>query len=226
MTHEINELVPDVSFLQEGTQGRWQVERFEIGEKELANFDLGTIKDGPRAIARMRRPKMGTFTRLVYTGGVFEDTVMSDVEGEKWELERFVRIATGTVLINGLGLGVALNAVLLKPDVYSVYVIEKSKEVCALVGEQFEQRVADGVYGSKGLLILHDDAFTWKLAKGEMFNVVWHDIWTNITSDNLTEITKLKRKYARRLIRPGAWQGAWAEMQCRFMKRLNNAYGL
>lgn len=41
---------------------------------------------------------------------------------------------------------------------------------------------------------------------------VWHDIWTYITEDNVPEITKLKKKYARRCDRQAAWCEAPARM--------------
>ena len=45
--------------------------------------------------------------------------------------------ATGRVLINGLGLGMLLAAILRKPDVKRVRVIEHDADVIALVGPTF-----------------------------------------------------------------------------------------
>ena len=222
---DINDLIPSVDFLNSGKMGQWYVDQDEITEKDINNWELERIKHP--GSARMRRPKLGPFMKLVYTGGIFEDTVMSDVEGEKWALENMVRIATGVVLLNGLGLGVALNAVFLRPDVRCVYVVEKSEEVCFLVGRQYQRRVSDGVYGKdKGLVLINEDAFDYKPMKGEQFNVVWHDIWTGINAAMLPDITRLKRKFARRLVAPGHWQGAWMEHEVRIADRWARRVGL
>ncbi len=219
----INDVIPSVDFLAEGKIGQWAVEKDEITDADLNSYDLCAVKDPRRT--RMRRPKLGPFTKLMYYGNIFPDVVMSDTEGEKWSHENFVRIATGSVLINGLGLGMALNAVLLKPDVELVHVVEQEAKVINLVGRQIERRLADGVYGSKKLIIYHDDAFTFK-PRNMRYNVVWHDIWTDISADMLPDITRLKRKYARRLVLPGKWQGAWLEREVRQGDRLARKYGL
>lgn len=221
---DINTLIPSVGFLRPGEMGQWAVLKEEITQSDLNSWDLSAVKDPYRI--RQRRPKLGPYTRLEYRGNIFPDTVMSDTEGEKWAHENFVSIATGTVLINGLGLGVALNAVLLKPDVRCVYVIEKSPEVCALVGRQYQDRVSAGLYGEKGFVLINEDAFTFQPLKGEQFNVVWHDIWTDIVSDSLPGIARLKRKYAKRLVLPGKWQGAWMEHELRATERIARRVGL
>jgi hypothetical protein len=48
-------------------------------------------------------------------------------------------------------------------------------------------------------------------ALGTFYGAVWHDIWDNLSVDNLPQMTALKRKYGRR----ARWQGCWSEPQVR-----------
>ena len=53
------------------------------------------------------------------------------------------------------------------------------------------------------------DALEYKPPRGEQYDVVWHDIWPNICTDNLPEMHKLHRKYGRRC----NWQGSWCRAE-------------
>lgn len=107
------------------------------------------------------------------------------------------------VLLNGLGLGMALEMALSHETMRLVTVVEISSDVITLVAPTFleDPRVE----------IIHADALEWKPPKGVRYDFVWHDIWTYITADNCNDITKLKRKYARRCEK----QAAWCEYQAR-----------
>ena len=59
----------------------------------------------------------------------------------------------------------------------------------------------------KELNIIVADAMTWRPKPGERFDVVWHDIWNNICTDNLPEMSKLHRSYGRRC----NWRGSWGK---------------
>jgi hypothetical protein len=123
----------------------------------------------------------------------------------------FFNKARGRVLINGLGLGIALDVILNKideggkPAVTEVYVIEKSQDVYNLVAPTY--------LSDKRVHIVLEDAFLYKPAVN--FDVVWHDIWDGICSDNLPGMIKLHRKYGRR----ADWQGSWCRDRCKSLKR-------
>ena len=141
----------------------------------------------------------GTYKRLMRGNTV----VMSNTPAEIRDHMDFIREAKkgGDILINGLGLGVALSEILKSDIVETVTVIEKSQDVIDLVSEYFtDDRVN----------IIKDDAFEYIPTVGFRFNAVWHDIWDYITSDNLPEMTKLHRKYGRRT----DWQGSWCKYEC------------
>lgn len=174
----------------EGVSSKWQVTKFEVVRKEAGLYNLRLIRDG-----HWRRVvPLGWYTRLTHNGSV----VMSDTPSESHENAEAQRRATGRVLINGLGLGFLLQAVLRKPDVRHVTVVEKSRDVIRLV----KPSVADD-----RVRIVCADAMTWRPAKGEKFDVAWHDIWPDIDEDNKVEMQLLKRAYGRRV----GWQGCWSE---------------
>lgn len=58
------------------------------------------------------------------------------------------------------------------------------------------------------LRIKCDDAFTWKPAKGQKWDVIWHDIWISLCEDNLKEMATLHRRFGRRA---RIWQGSWGK---------------
>ena len=62
---------------------------------------------------------------------------------------------------------------------------------------------------------LKDNAFEYKLPKGVRYDVVWHDIWDYITSDNLPEMIKLHRKYGRKC----DYQESWCRYRCECLRR-------
>ena len=134
----------------------------------------------------------GTYTRLMCG----RTLVMSDTDAEFMEHYTPVYNAEGRVLLNGLGLGVGLAAMLTKPEVEHVTVIEKSEDVIALVGPH---------YDGPRVTIIHADALEWRPAKGARFSVVWHDIWNYICKDNLDDMKRLHRAYGRRCDHQGSW---------------------
>ncbi|MBN8955005.1 MAG: hypothetical protein J0H17_00095, partial [Rhizobiales bacterium] len=111
--------------------------------------------------------------------------------------------AKGHVLINGLGIGMVLAAVLRRPEVQRVTVVEIDPDVVALVSPH---------YPDARVTVIQSDAFDYAPPKGERYGAVWHDIWDTICANNLPSMTRLKRKYGRRT----DWQGCWGEHEIRY----------
>ena len=180
----------------EGERGPWRVERFVVDEHGASLHNLGVMFTpgmGRRTI------ESGTYTRLMRGRTV----VMSDTDAEQFDHMYALHKATGRVLIHGLGLGMFLGAVLRKPEVTHVTVVEVDADVIALVGAHYE---AMAKVEGKGLEIVHADALTWKPPKGARWDAAWHDIWDYICADNLPQIHTLHRRFGRRV----GWQGSWA----------------
>jgi hypothetical protein len=155
-----------------------------------------------------RAPMAGNYVRLIH----LHETIMSNTWAEIADHLPFIRRATGNVLINGLGLGMCIEAILGNKEVKSITVIEKSEDVIKLVAPTYltDSRVK----------IIHADAFEYQPPKGVRYNAVWHDIWPSITSENLPEMFILHRKYARKT----DWQGSWSRPQAESMRRRDRRY--
>lgn len=181
-------LIPNVS-LPDAERGPWRLEKFTI-DKHDAAMALFSYKG--------RAPDAGTYTRLMRGHTV----VMSDTPAEKRDHVDPVLKADGHILLNGLGIGMVLNACLKKPTVTKATVIEISQDLIDIVGPHYlkDERVE----------IIRANALTYSPPKGVRYGMVWHDIWDNICPDNLPDMHKLHRKYGRRC----GWQGSWARWQC------------
>lgn len=184
--------IPSVS-IPEGVSGNCRIETFNVSPDQ-------SRLDAIRSMGRRFVPP-GQYTRLLVNGR----TMMSDTPDEKRDHWAAVRNAQGHCLVNGLGLGMVANAMALKDDVSRVTVVEISADVIGLVAHTLHKKID----------VIHADAFDYVPPKGQRYGCVWHDIWQDICSDNLSEVARLKRKYGRRC----DWQGAWAEDLMRWQRR-------
>lgn len=181
----------------------------EVGEVKISHFEIdrhGAAMESMRG--RMTAP--GKFCRLT-VGGVL---MMSDTMNEQRTCSGVVWNAHGRVLIAGLGMGWILHPILSKPEVTEVVVIEKSADVIKAISPSLAQ------YGNR-IKIICADIFEWRPAKGEKFDTIWFDIWPDVSTDDLKEMAKLNRAFARTLNRenPKAWRGAWMEGQLKASRR-------
>lgn len=174
-----------------------------VDEKNASELDALMVQMSAFSAARHGirsgwglRFRPGPVTRLHINGQL----MMSDTYDEVWSAYDVIDHATGTVLINGLGLGCVLKGVLMNRGVTHVRVIENNEDVIGLVAPYFEDR-----WPGRFEIVLAD-ALTYKPAKGEIFNYVWHDIWPDINGDNWEQYKLLHRRYGGRI---SGWQGSW-----------------
>lgn len=186
---EINITVPD------GKSGKWKVETFTVTKKDEEAQIYSMFGSG-------RMVPQGTYKRLKRNN----KTIMSNTPDEIDDFMRFLYHANGRILINGLGLGVTVQALLNKKEVTEIIIIEKSKDVIKLVASTYLK--------DKRVTIINADAFDYKAEKGIRFNAVWHDIWDNICADNLLEMKKLTRKYGK----IADYQKSWCRDRCEDLK--------
>lgn len=187
---KIDVKVPD------GKSNDWTVETFSVTEDELTIFNMRAMfKPGGRIMSP------GIYKKLTYRNQI----IMSNTPAEISDHVSFIYRAKrgGNILINGLGLGVALQAISDSEKIESIDVIEISEDVIKLVSPTFGD--------NKKITVHHADAFEYKPEKGKRFSAVWHDIWPHICGDNLPEMTKLHRKYGRKT----DWQGSWCKELCK-----------
>jgi len=185
----------------------WKVERFTVNETDSEMKKFRAIKSALNGVHYIPVPQ-GIYTRLMHGNVV----VMSDTPSEMRDHRYVVHKATGKVFVAGLGLGMVIQAMLDKPEVEKVIVVELSEKVIKLVGPHYKER-----YGDR-LDIQQGDALAWTPPKGthhDPFDVAWFDIWTYKSEDNLPQITKLKRRW----VRWAKWRGFWAEDEIRWHRR-------
>lgn len=195
MQIEIN--VPD------GISGEWKVESFTVSKDDSDFMSIRSIFQNGRGSL-----PLGTYKKLTRNGQL----IMSNTPDEIRDFSYFAYCANGDILINGLGIGVLVKALIEKEDVKSITIIEKSKDVIKLSGPTYSE--------DKRVTIINADAFEYNPPLGIRFNYVWHDIWDNIESDNLPEMHKLHRKYGRK----ADYQESWCRYQCEQQKRQNRYY--
>lgn len=205
MNSAIDVNVPD------GISGNWEIQTFEISVEQANAYNFGLAMQGIQSYARKVMP--GKYKRLMHhNGDEVPEIVMSNTPAEIRDHRMFFNILKMlgdpiNVLINGLGLGMALSVVLDTPEVNEVTVIEKSEDVINLAGPTF----AD----DDRLTIIHADALKWKAPVGKRYNAVWHDIWNKIDVLNSATMGKLHRKYGGRC----DWQWSWGRSEMKAMMR-------
>jgi hypothetical protein len=137
----------------------------------------------------------GEYTALYRKGKI----VMSDTPDEKRDHLRFVQISHGHVLIAGLGIGMVLQAVLLREEVDFVTVVELEADVIEMVQPHYE-KMFPGKFE-----VIHQSIFDFSPPKGIRYGAAWYDIWDEMSTDNRPEMIALSRKFGRRT----EWQGSW-----------------
>jgi hypothetical protein len=193
MKIEIN--VPD------GISGNWSVRTFTVSEDDSRFTALRSSFKGGRGYV-----PAGEYKELRRGNTI----VMSNTPDEIRDFMGFVWKASGQILVNGLGLGVLLQALLNKEDITQITVIEKSQDVINLVAPTYLK--------DSRVVIVNADAFEYTPPKDIFYDYIWHDIWDDICSDNLKEMERLHRKYARRT----NYQDSWCKERCK--KQRQNTY--
>jgi len=181
--------------LPEGESGEWRVERFTVSDDDSKRTRLYAAMHGRGYVPP------GTYTQLRRG----RTLVMSDTPDEIHDHLDPIFRASGLVRIHGLGLGMVAAAVLEKPDVERVTVVELSTDVISLVAPTLRDR-----YGDR-LEVIQGDAMKIPGSSPARYSVVWHDIWDNLTHDNLPEMATLHRKWGRHADWQGSWGRGWLE---------------
>jgi len=232
--------VPMRKVIPPGRSGRVAVEHFTVSE---ADAKFSAMRAAIKADRDIEVPA-GEYVRLVIapksladkclgdlsSDGEFPgDVMMSDTQMEQNTNIEFLIQARGRVLVAGLGLGMVLIPTLKKDLVESIQVLELSPDVIKLVEPHLRKYLTKKA--NKKLTITQADIFEWNPQKGEKWDTIYFDIWADSSEENLEQVTRLKRKFARRLNRenPDAWMGAWKESDLRYWRnyhrRRNQAMG-
>lgn len=191
MEHMNAGLIPD------GVSGSCEIKRIIVDEAGYRMFSTMEMIAGRRT-----RMRPGTYCGLYRNGHLW----MSDTPDEGWDHVDVIyearRLKAKRVLINGLGIGMIVNALLHEPTVEHIDVVEIDKDVIDLVEPHLQKLAWEK---GKTLVVHCDDAYTIKWKPGTKWDVAWHDIWLDAGESNLKEMEKLHRRYGIRV----QWQGSW-----------------
>lgn len=180
-----------------GISGNYRIEKFTVSKKDADFFNLRQSIN-----RRGREIKAGTYRKLVKNNTI----IMSNTPAEIDDHYGIITYGKGNILINGLGLGVVVSSLLQKKEVISITVIEISKDVIKLVASIYDK--------DPRVKIINADAFSWIPPKVK-YDYVWHDIWDNICSDNISEMITLHHKFGKRCF----WQRSWCKELCSLLRK-------
>jgi len=182
----------------EAVSGDWRVARFKVNQEDekLQRLQCACNPQRPARVV-----PAGEYTKLTRGGQL----VMSDTPDEIADHLPAICAAEGHCFVGGLGLGVVVAAMLNKPSVTKVTVVELSPDVIKLVGWHLSAAHIDR------LEIVEADLLTWKPPRGAKYGVAWFDIWDSISADNLPQMATLNRRFARK----AKWKGCWQQAGCR-----------
>lgn len=175
----------------EGESGTVAVQRFEIN----ADNDIMQMRD----VIRLGRPRtpLGQYTKLVRNGQLWMSDTLAEWSDHKFAWSK-MRQHGGRVLVNGLGIGLIVQAALTLDNVEHIDVVEIDEDVIKLVAPH---------YACDRLTVHHADAYTVKWPVSTKWTVAWHDVWPTMCEDDLPDRTRLMRKYGNRV----QWQGCWGQ---------------
>jgi len=168
----------------------------------------------------MQRP--GTFVRLVDKEK--KEIVMSDTQMEQDTCIEYVNKARGEVLVAGLGIGLTLIPVLLKPEVDSVTVIEIDPYVIDLVLPQLREwfsKDEERIYCFDKLAIISNDIMQWNSVS--IYDTIFFDIWNDISLDNLENMHCLHECFAE-FIDPSGWMDSWMYQKLRKVEQSGDLF--
>ena len=155
-------------------------------------------------------PQLGYFAQRVPYPAVMENgrIWMTVTPNEIQTIRPAAEASRGRVLAYGLGLGYYAFHALLNPQVESVTVVERSRDVIAL----FEQHLLPGFPRKDALRILRADAFDYakNTAPQEHYDTVFTDLWHDV-SDGLPLYRRMKA-----LETPGPRYLYWIEQTMRY----------
>ena len=189
-----------------------------VGQSGDAAIEKFTVPEGPTLESILiqksgrRPPSPGEYTALTIRGQIWMSDTVAEIIDHLTAIQTIRRTEAKSVLINGLGIGLVVQAAIQSPSVRVIDVVENHGGVINLVGNYYHDMAEKH---GKTLNIRNGDALSIKWQAHECWNVVWHDIWQNVTADNLEQMKTLHRRYGRRC----GWQGSWCRAECERQER-------
>jgi hypothetical protein len=188
--------------LPDRQSGNLRVEHFTVGE-DLPDMIRSFQHYGDRM------PDPGTYIRLME--GPEPDSVVwmsntpAELEDHLPVLQRASQPDIKTALVTGLGLGCVIKGLASFDHIEHIDVVEYNRDVIDLTGDQFAlEGLADRIR------IHHASAYTFP-PRRQHWDLAWHDIWPDISTDNLHGMYDLWARFRGH----ARIQGFWALNLCR-----------
>lgn len=199
------------TFMEAGSHGRWRLLPFTVtpaqaqGSLAVAHLEGGkwgemrakrTVPAGNYVILQRRMTpdefadiRSGAIADGVAVGPGANDYVpiMTDTPSEISEHSEVIEKAHGRVLITGLGLGCVVSALLAKPGVSHITVVEIDRDVIALTGPYYENEPRVTIVNYDALAYGRDVTADRAYGRTAQFDYAWHDIWSHIADRNLDD---------------------------------------
>lgn len=202
-------------FLPPGKKGIAEVTHFEVSRKESESTRMRAAFGHPNDLV-----DPGRYARLTVNGCL----MMTDTQYEWRSNMHATWKANGDMLIGGLGIGMVLVPILRKPEVKSVLVVEKYQDVIDIVLPALKANVTE----ASKLTVVCSDILEWKPPTDAKWDAMYFDIWTDVCTDNLKDMSTLKRRFSRRLRKGDGlspWIGCWEEEALRYRQRQEKRSG-
>lgn len=136
----------------------------------------------------------GTYVVMSDRGG---NCIMSDTWMEVGTNREVMQEAHGEVLLGGLGIGLVPYHLQFKEAVDRVTIIEKEPEIIEMISNA-------NILNGK-IEVIEADIFDWEPPKGKLYNIIFFDIWSSISSDNWEGMKALTKKFKYKVDRNGNW---------------------
>lgn len=212
--------------LPERKRGKYRIEYREMTLQDflLTNGAVTELEALLRRVVVPGRYCIFAELKLAQSGHMEWMPWMSDTQAEIHDHFKFFQQLGNcgpdtSVLITGLGIGVALQAAIRTPNVTRIDVVELNPIVIEFVGGYYEAMAKDL---GKELHIHESDARTFipRQVSPVWWDLVWHDIWQNINPDNLPEMNSMFEMYDPW----SGWQGFWSIEHSRLMEFVNTMF--
>lgn len=188
--------------IPEGRKGPWRIQHFTVSEVEAELDALRNLING-----RNRAVRAGTYMSLRHDR---RGIIMSDTPAERadhYQVLEWVGMGATSFLIHGLGLGMIATWLDADPRVERIDVVEIEPDVIELV--------APTVLANTSKVTIHEgDAFTFTHPGEPSWDAAWHDIWDDISTENIPQMDALEERYAPHV----RWQACWSRDLCEFQQ--------
>ena len=178
--------------IPEGKIGEWSIKKFTGDHTTIYNqaHDQETTR-----LYHNDNEAYDEYTFLIHD---VYGPIMQDTMSEYREHEALWSGATGDVLIAGLGIGFVNQKLIDNPNVTSITIVEKNKDVIDLVWPYCPK--------NQSFTLVHADIETWTPPQRSHWNYAWFDSWGGDNQMNLTDYQQfITNKYQPYCDSIGVW---------------------